>query len=514
MAPKRGGKSSQSTTRARSQSRASHRSIPGSSEQEETIIGPEPVTEPASEPTIEPTTHGDITGVEGGSSATANVKELEKQLDVAKEDCATLTELAKRYKTERNEYAQRVIVAEENEAHTKAENERLNEKISILESDLDRQLRRFMLPNPQGSELELGTEVDNLKEENRRLTNEVAGLKQRLDERSLGEGLLRHERGDTVNTMTTDASVAASWRPRGLHPNKLLTGKDADEYGPWRYAIDEKLDTDAPMYPTDAKKVRYALSQMENPIFQHMQTYVADNRTLSFHDLMDEVEHFIGYHLQEREAKKALQTIKQQTNEGVSEYYHRIRALWQKAKVPEDERIDKFLTTMLPGIASTLLSKTFTTVREALDEARTVEDRRKDLFSNHPRLPRNKGLSTTATGKESTTPTGRAPRTTAEDTSRGSTPAKSTTSSHPNTKFDPVAKKPEGWVGNWHDPETNPKKLTTDEKSLLQRQGRCWSCRGSGHRSSDAVCPFMQSKKLLNNLAVELSDSEDGQAEN
>jgi hypothetical protein len=59
---------------------------------------------------------------------------------------------------------------------------------------------------------------------------------------------------------------------------------------------------------------------------------------------MDEVEHYMSVHLQQREAKRDLRVISQR--EKISEYYHRIRSRWQKAKTAEDDRVDQFLATM------------------------------------------------------------------------------------------------------------------------------------------------------------------------
>jgi hypothetical protein len=52
-----------------------------------------------------------------------------------------------------------------------------------------------------------------------------------------------------------------------------------------------------------------------NPIFSDMQTWVADTRRVTFDDLMDEVEHYMSVHLQQREAKRVLQVISQKHGE-------------------------------------------------------------------------------------------------------------------------------------------------------------------------------------------------------
>ncbi|KAN0069397.1 hypothetical protein V8E54_012412 [Elaphomyces granulatus] len=54
-----------------------------------------------------------------------------------------------------------------------------------------------------------------------------------------------------------------------------------DAYGPWRYDIDLKLEDDSPMYPTEKSKVRYTLSQLDQPLFSTMKAYVAENQVFS-----------------------------------------------------------------------------------------------------------------------------------------------------------------------------------------------------------------------------------------
>ena len=42
-------------------------------------------------------------------------------------------------------------------------------------------------------------------------------------------------------------------------------------YNPWRYEIDAKFETDWSLFPSERSKVNYALTQMENPVFDAMQ---------------------------------------------------------------------------------------------------------------------------------------------------------------------------------------------------------------------------------------------------
>ena len=54
-----------------------------------------------------------------------------------------------------------------------------------------------------------------------------------------------------------------------------------------------------------------------------------------------------------------------------------------------------------------------------------------------------------------------------------------------NRKFGPVAKRPEGWAGIWHDPEINPKRLTEDLKRQKEDAGRA---------VDRATTPFVQTR--------------------
>lgn len=107
-----------------------------------------------------------------------------------------------------------------------------------------------------------------------------------------------------------------------------------------------------------------------------------DNLTIV--TLLEEIEHRMAIHLQKRDAKKQLATIMRKSDENVSEYYHRIFLLWQKARIPHDERIDKFLVTLKPFISTPLINRRFTDVRKLFDEARLIEDRRKEFSFYHP----------------------------------------------------------------------------------------------------------------------------------
>lgn len=300
-------------------------------------------------------------------------------------------------------------------------------------------------------------------------------------------------------TPTAD-DQAARWRPRGSDPKQNFSG-NAEEYPAWRYAVDEKIETDAPLYPTDRTKVRYALTQMEGQIFIAMQDWVAHNRRVTFNELMQEIEHFIGLSGQKRKAKRELLNIRQNRDEGISEYYQRIRSLWQTAGTSETDKKDQFLESMSPSLSSSLLGQCFENVREILDQARIIEEHKKGISDKYPRLPRDQHP------KEPT------PRPSGKPTTTAKPEGRETTSQPPsNNRFAPTASKPEGWSGKWYRPESRPPKLTDEMRSQLLQESRCWSCRGSGHRARDEVCP--NAKKKVNLLSEDTPESSETEPEN
>jgi hypothetical protein len=147
-------------------------------------------------------------------------------------------------------------------------------------------------------------------------------------------------------------------------------------------------------------------------------------------------------------------------------------------------------------------------MREALDDARRMEEARAEINFQHPQTLRGYGTSNQTQNSGLKPPnTGLKPAITNSSSAPPSTPRS-------RRDFPPVSKKPNGWPGEWFSPVEFPNKLTDDEKVLLQRQGRCWAYRGSGHRASDSCCPKFASRgKALNEItaefiAEELSDSE------
>jgi hypothetical protein len=66
--------------------------------------------------------------------------------------------------------------------------------------------------------------------------------------------------------------INAGHRSRGINSAKHLIGTDSNIYNSWAYSIREKLDTDASMYVNERQRIRYALEQMNDAIFDAIQS--------------------------------------------------------------------------------------------------------------------------------------------------------------------------------------------------------------------------------------------------
>ena len=315
---------------------------------------------------------------------------------------------------------------------------------------------------------------------------------------------------NTKVTKTDD--VSSSWRPRGTDPSKSLSGKHKDDYAAWAYTVKRKVETDSPIYPTDSTKIDYALSKMTDPLFDAMLTWVQDQINPTWVNFFEEIEHYLGLHMQGTEAKHQLASIKMKNDESVDEYYHRIYKLWQKAGVSEVDRIRQFIVTLRPLYSASLVSITFTKMRDLLDRARTIEDRKKEIGYTHFDNNQSKNRGTGSNNQSSSTSGNTTqPRSNQTNAAAANTTKLEGRASNPNAKFMPCLTRPEGWVGKWYGPEDRPRKLDEKGKEELMKAGRCWACRASGHRSWETikdvpVCP--QAKKKMNTQTVEESSSD------
>ena len=169
--------------------------------------------------------------------------------------------------------------------------------------------------------------------------------------------------------------MAATWHPRKIGPIELLSGKIVDDYGPWSYVIQEKLEIDAPMYVTMQQQVAYTLLRIKSPLFDKIAAWVAENSdTITMLELFDKTKHWMRVHLQAIKAKQELITIAMKNTKSVSKYYHCIFKLWTRAKTLINKRIVKFTRLLKPNIFMPLLGCKFTSIRAVLDKVQDIKN--------------------------------------------------------------------------------------------------------------------------------------------
>ena len=299
--------------------------------------------------------------------------------------------------------------------------------------------------------------------------------------------------------------------------------------------MNDKLRVDAVMYPEKRDQISYAFHQLAQPIFQQLDAWInANAEDLSMEDFYKQIEHSMGIHMLVKKAEDELHVVTMKpTGETVDDYYQQIFKLWQQSKTPKRERIRRFEITLKPSISHALIGQKHTKIMDVLDAAREIEHRKHQISSKFARdsakpFQKSSGSSGRTWGKG-----GSSPQAGGSSTSGGNTAApaalgnssgapkgngkpvntSSNANTNPNAKFIPTATKPAGWVGTWYDSETNPRKLRDDERTTLLQQGRCWGCRGSGHRGSDECCPLTNRRlNVTTARAVKVSDSESEKA--
>lgn len=295
-----------------------------------------------------------------------------------------------------------------------------------------------------------------------------------------------------VTIPQTEYPKQVKWRAQGIDPAEKLTGTDKRAHGPWAYSVKGKFRTDAPLYPTESHKIDYMINQMKEPIFHFMISWAETNETGTSKELFTEIEHYMGIHNQESDARKLLYEMTMGEKETVDELYHKMFHLWNLAKIPEKERIDQFITSLRPHLSTSITNMRFISVREAVDEVRLTETRKRIINDKYAKTNPKTNNNSNNNLKNSQPSLNKN-----NNKQKSSGPAMD----NANEKFIPCTKKPTGWVGVWYEPEQYPKKLEQNEKWELTRQGRCWKCRGSGHKAGDekdgkTFCPSRKEKKV------------------
>lgn len=284
----------------------------------------------------------------------------------------------------------------------------------------------------------------------------------------------------------------SNYRPRGRDPKDKFDGTP-EKYAAWRYEVDQKLEDDAPLYDTDKRAISYALSQLDSSLFDSLRAwFTQSNYAATLSAFFEEVEFFAGVNNMKEQALQELRSIKQNPGENVTQYFNRLSQLWTRASTPLDERSRQLLVTCRPSLTLGMRSRHYSNPRQVLEDLRRSEEAQLAIDSYYPRRERVAGA---AKPREATTST-------------ATTKTKKTTTVS-ERKWAPTATKPAWWTKAWYEPMDNPPKLTNGDREQLNKQGRCWSCRGSGHIGTDSCCPKNAPRKVSAIIQELPSDSSD-----
>ena len=332
--------------------------------------------------------------------------------------------------------------------------------------------------------------------------------------------------GSVASMANVASDLVANYKPCGIGPKKQFTGTNPSAFLPWKWAVNNKFCVDIAIFPTEEDKISYAFHQLDQPIFQQLDAWIAANSEgLTMEKFYQQIEHCMGIHMLTEQAEDKLHTVTMKSNKTVDEYYQQIFKLWEQAKTPEREKIRRFEITLKPSILHALIGQKHTKIMDVLDAAREIEYRKHQIstkFARNSAKPFQKSSGRTwekggnlsqASGNSSIGASSAASRASRSSSAAPKNNRKSvnTTSSsaNPNAKFIPTATKPAGWVRTWYDSETNPRKLQDDKRATLLQQEKCWGCRGSGHCGSNECCPLINRRlNVTTARAVEVSDSE------
>ena len=125
-----------------------------------------------------------------------------------------------------------------------------------------------------------------------------------------------------VANMAKVADPGANYRPRGIRPKKQLTGTDPSAFAPWKWAVNDKFCIDSVIFPTEEDKISYAFHQLDQPIFQQLDAWIAANsKGLTMERFYQQIEHCMRIHMLTERAKDELHTVTMKSNETVDEYY-------------------------------------------------------------------------------------------------------------------------------------------------------------------------------------------------
>ncbi|KZZ87130.1 hypothetical protein AAP_05885 [Ascosphaera apis ARSEF 7405] len=311
----------------------------------------------------------------------------------------------------------------------------------------------------------------------------------------------RHHRSDGDSDGDSDARPHR-YTKKGQDPPKKLSS-DKTEFATWHFYIKNKFEDDEPLFPSDKYKIRYALTQTESPLWDNLRSWLEDkqsqNAVVSWTSFIHEIESFLDVPYLVVQSRTQVETIRQSFTEDVSELFARMSVLWLQANMSLPDKLRTFRQALRPALQRAVAlvdDSSLEDERQLLDAVRTAQHNL-EVYENHQsssgrfdRSQRWRQRGSSRRGFSASRPFGAHNRSGARyQTPQTPLSVNSLPTIQPRN---PVAgKRPPGWSGDWFEPELNPEPITSDEqRRYLQRANRCFRCRGTGHLSTDAVCPL------------------------
>jgi hypothetical protein len=252
------------------------------------------------------------------------------------------------------------------------------------------------------------------------------------------------------------------------------------------------------MYSNDREKMRYALSQMKDLIFDVMHDWIQKNESnFTLKNFFMKIENYMRLHLLERSAKKKLLIISMKNSKIVNAFYHRIFKLWKRAKVFDANCMNQFNIVVRSHLVNALMSRRYTDMKAMFEMTKEVKNQKNDLNSRYSRSNnKNKKENREQASQKGDVRLSISNRTSQNPRSKMS---KSSSSDCLNAQFKSISIKSADWIRTWYKSKKNLKKLNIEKKkNMLIKQKRCWSCRRSNYRDIDSMCVNFERHKRLN----------------
>lgn len=116
---------------------------------------------------------------------------------------------------------------------------------------------------------------------------------------------LERQRRKATFSFAVSKTMSKNYRLIEIYPSEPLKETNSNKYNSWAYAIKKKFEIDKSFYPNNKLKVRYALSQMKDSIFDVMHFWVFDiEENLKLNFFFKKIENYMGIHHQKKDVIK------------------------------------------------------------------------------------------------------------------------------------------------------------------------------------------------------------------